>query len=466
MASIGNDPGGRRRILFVGLDGKRHTIRLGKMPKRAAEEVKRRVEDLIASHTSRSPIDADTARWIAELPDSMAERFAAVGLITARQQRVTMPLKKFLDAFVARKRRAKPATKEIWGQVVRNLVDHFGADRDVTTITEEDAEGFKDYLIDEQLARTTISKRLQFTRGFFKFAVKKKLLAQNPFAEVSEIAVGLPNTKRFISREETAALMAASDLMWRTIIALCRYAGMRCPSEVASLRWEDIDWNSGRMTVTSPKTEHHEGKETRVVPIFPELAPVLAAAFEAAEEGAVYVIGGNVRAKALQPRGWRSCNLRTQFGRIIKRAGLKAWPRPFHNLRASRETELLREHPIHVVTAWLGNSPRIALKHYCMVTDHDFDRARGMAAAAVNTQSSIEVSAPEGRGTESGTVGAQNAAQRLHATTREDSHDPRANPSATATSTKSRDSSRDLAKPTSGEGGIRTRGPAFDRTRL
>ena len=231
-------------------------------------------------------------------------------------------------------------------------------------------------------------------------------------------------------------------------------------------RSEDIDWNSGRMTVTSPKTEHHEGKETRVVPIFPELAPVLAAAFEAAEEGAVYVIGGDVRAKALQPRGWRSCNLRTQFGRIIKRAGLKAWPRPFHNVRASRETELLREHPIHVVTAWLGNSPRIALKHYCMVTGHDFDRARGMAAAAVNTQSSLEVSAPEGRGTESGTVGAQNAAQRLHATAREDSHDPRANPSATATSAKSRGPLRNPAKPTSGEGGIRTRGPAFDRTRL
>jgi integrase len=516
MASIGNDPGGRRRILFVGLDGKRHTIRLGKMPKRAAEEVKRRVEALVAAHMSRSPIDADNARWIAELPDNMAERFAAVGLITARQQRVTMPLKKFLDAFVARKHRAKPATKEIWGQVVRNLVDHFGGDRDVTTITEEDAEGFKDYLVDQRLARTTISKRLQFTRGFFKFAVKKKLLAENPFAEVSEVAVGLPNTKRFISREETAALMAASDLTWQTIIALGRYGGLRCPSEVASLRWEDIDWDSGRMTVTSPKTEHHEGKETRVLPIFPELATVLTAAFEAAEDGAVYVIGGHLREKALRPSGWRSCNLRTQFGRIIKRAGLKAWPRLFHNLRASRETELLREHPIHVVTAWLGNSPRIALKHYCMVTDHDFDRARGVAekAPSVHVEPSVDATAPglqpaqataslavgnadrttgaagadratdgdtqpsdttpaavpttsaEKGGTESGTVVAQNAAQRLHAAVREDSHDHRANPSSPVTSAMSRDSSRNPAKPKNGEGGIRTRGPAFDRTRL
>ncbi len=506
MASIGNDRGGRRRILFVGTDGKRYTIRLGKMSKRAAEDVKRRIEELIAAQMSRSAIDAETARWVADVPENMAERLAAVGLIAARQQRVTMPLKKFLDTFVASKHRVKPATKEIWGQVVRNLVDHFGVERDVTTITEEAAEGFKDYLTDQNLARTTISKRLQFTRGFFKFAVKKKLLAENPFAEVSEVAVGLPNTKRFISREDTAALMAASDLTWRAIIALGRYGGLRCPSEVASLRWEDIDWNSGRMTVTSPKTEHHEGKETRVLPIFPELAPVLTAAFEAAEDGAVYVIGGHLREKALGIHGWRSCNLRTQFGRIIKRAGVKAWPRLFHNLRASRETELLREHPIHVVTAWLGNSPRIALKHYCMVTDHDFDRARGIAVKATSgptaqpaeatalcdtanaiatagaaamdqaadavvqptamTPAPVPTTSAEKGGTESGTVAAQNKAQQLRATTRKVSHASRANPSTAVTSATSCDSVRNPAKPKNGEGGIRTRGPAFDRTRL
>ncbi|MCA9177890.1 MAG: hypothetical protein KDB14_25670 [Planctomycetales bacterium] len=44
-------------------------------------------------------------------------------------------------------------------------------------------------------------------------------------------------------------------------------------------------------------------------------------------------------------------------------------------MRASRETELAKEYPIHVVTAWLGNTPRIALKHYLQVTDADFERA-------------------------------------------------------------------------------------------
>jgi len=69
------------------------------------------------------------------------------------------------------------------------------------------------------------------------------------------------------------------------------------------------------------------------------------------------------------------CNLRTQLFRIISRAGLSAWPRLFHNLRASRETELVREHPIHVVCAWIGNSERVARRHYLQVTDADFEKA-------------------------------------------------------------------------------------------
>lgn len=62
---------------------------------------------------------------------------------------------------------------------------------------------------------------------------------------------------------------------------------------------------------------------------------------------------------------------------------MEPWPRLFHNLRASRETELAADHPIHVVTAWLGNTPAFAMKHYLQVTDSDFDKAAGGAAQPV-----------------------------------------------------------------------------------
>ncbi len=40
MASIANDPNGRRRLQFTDANGRRQTVRLGKMPKRTAETVK------------------------------------------------------------------------------------------------------------------------------------------------------------------------------------------------------------------------------------------------------------------------------------------------------------------------------------------------------------------------------------------------------------------------------------------
>ena len=56
-------------------------------------------------------------------------------------------------------------------------------------------------------------------------------------------------------------------------------------------------------------------------------------------------------------------NQLTQFMRILQRAGLKPWERLFHNLRASRQTELADQLPLPIVTDWIGNSPDIADRH-------------------------------------------------------------------------------------------------------
>ena len=70
-----------------------------------------------------------------------------------------------------------------------------------------------------------------------------------------------------------------------------------------------------------------------------------------------------------------NANLRTQFERIIRRAGLEPWEKLFQNLRSTRETELAEEFPIQVVTAWLGNPEPVARKHYLQVTDAHFAKA-------------------------------------------------------------------------------------------
>jgi hypothetical protein len=85
---------------------------------------------------------------------------------------------------------------------------------------------------------------------------------------------------------------------------------------------------------------------------------------------------------------WRDAqqNLRTGLLRILRRAGVKSWPRLYQNLRSSRETELAERFPIHVVAEWLGNSPKTALAHYTQVTEDHFKRATSRDAAQNQAQ--------------------------------------------------------------------------------
>ncbi len=59
-----------------------------------------------------------------------------------------------------------------------------------------------------------------------------------------------------------------------------------------TVRWADVTFETGRMTVPCPKTEGVPGKEYRVCPIFAALRPYLDEAFELAAEGAEYVVSG------------------------------------------------------------------------------------------------------------------------------------------------------------------------------
>ncbi|MDB4864287.1 hypothetical protein OAI33_13440 [Pirellulaceae bacterium] len=44
-------------------------------------------------------------------------------------------------------------------------------------------------------------------------------------------------------------------------------------------------------------------------------------------------------------------------------------------MRASRATELVKDFPEHVVTAWMGHAKWIAQKHYLQVTEEDYKQA-------------------------------------------------------------------------------------------
>jgi len=140
---------------------------------------------------------------------------------------------------------------------------------------------------------------------------------------------------------------------------------------VVRLTWQDVDLEAGRLTIHAPKTEHHEDGGLRFCPIFPELRPYLQELYDRANPGIDCPLSAPVITR------WQSGeqNLRTAFQRLLTRAGVKAWPKLFHNMRASRQTELLAQFPAKDVCDWLGNSEAVAMKHYAMATADSFKRA-------------------------------------------------------------------------------------------
>ncbi len=339
---------------------------------KVAQEIKTRIELILAARDSRTAIDGDTARWLGKISDELHSKLVAVELAEPREGDSGQHLEPFLNAYIGGRTDLKPATRELLGYARDHLVGFFGAQKLLSAITEGDAEDFRRQLM-TKMGENTARRMCGRARQFLTYAKRKRIITENPFEGTGSTSC-LERRDRavFVGQDMIQRVLdACPDAQWRLLVALARYGGLRTPSEPLLLKWGDVDWERGKLRVTSPKTAHHAGKAARWIPLFPELRPYLAAVFEAAEPGTEFVI-----TRYRDP----NVNLRTHFERIIRKAGFDPWPKPWQNLRATRETELAENYPAHVVTSWIGNSQAVATKHYLMVTDEHFAQAAGPIA--------------------------------------------------------------------------------------
>jgi len=359
---------------------------------KTARTVKAHVENLAAALLAGHAPAPETSEWVGSRDDVLYGKLAAVGLVPARvpaqTDNQTATLGEFLDQYISGRTDIKPSTRTNLEQVRRNLLDYFGTDKLLAAIAPGDADEFRVNLLGK-LGENTVRRNCGRARQFFRAAVRKRLIQENPFGDMKGCAVKATTDRFYFVTRETATkvLEACPDAQWRLLFALSRYGGLRCPSEHLALRWIDVDWERNRITVHAPKTERYEGKESRRIPIFPELRPYLEEVWEQAEPGAEFVITRYRSGNA---------NLRTQLERIIRRAGLEPWPKPFQNCRSTVETELAKYFPIHVVCAWIGNTQAVAAKHYLQVRDEDFDRAAGRDADSDARATQIPTQQPTG----------------------------------------------------------------------
>ena len=376
MASICNEKNGNKRIAFVDHEGRHRSLRLGKSSIKAAETTRTRIEQLLQDRKFGVPHSAAMAEWLSKLPTSLHERLVNLGLVEGRPKAVTVGelIERFMQA-----QNVKPATLAAYKQCTDSLLKELGKDTPLDKVTPAAADAWRSAIAKggrvrekkgpRSLSGATVAKRTNIAKAIFAKAKVWKMIPDSPFAHMKSGSQVNPERARYVSVQETQDLLrACPDTEWQVIVGLARYAGLRCPSEVRELRWTDTDWNRKMMVVRSPKTAGKAAHAVRNVPVSPALQPLLWKLRQESPADAEHIV-------KLVQKG--AHNLRTRFKKIVARAGLQAWPRLFHNLRASCATDFAQSLPNHEAARFLGHSPLIAASHYLQPSDHNFRAVAG-----------------------------------------------------------------------------------------
>lgn len=344
-------PNGHRWVQFQH-GGKRHTLRLGDVSLPHANRHRSIIKLLCDGH----PIDDMIREWLDGLTDRQRGVIERSKLIEGCAR---LSLADFLTTYVER-RNVKQSTITCYQQTVTSLVQVFGDDTDIRRITAGDADDFRAWL-ERRYASATVAKRCKTARQMFGYAIRHNWLRKNPFEHLKGWNERNPERQQYVSVDLADKVIDKLDWTSGLAMTFARFSGLRCPSEIQCLQWEDFNWDAKTFRVRQPKLEHY--RKYRTCPIFGSLAERLKKLTEPKSKGAVFPDppgDGTVRQAIL-----RSC----------KRIGVNVWPKPLHNLRLSCQTDLEEHFPTHVVCSWLGNSERIAREHYLVVTDSHINKA-------------------------------------------------------------------------------------------
>ncbi len=235
---------------------------------------------------------------------------------------------------------------------VKALLSHFKG-KNARTVSLWEAEKYKAVRKKEGKKPATINKELGVLRRMFNLAVKGQFntrMHKNPIEGMTLLTI--PNMrKRVLSKGEFQALYEASDPHLRPII-LCAYlTGMR-RSEIADLKWENIDFEKGYIHLEKTKTN-----EPRSIPIHSMLLKEIKELKAKSESDHVFT---RPDGKPYTSRtSWR-----TLWNQALKKSRIpKA---TFHDLRRTFITNLVIEEKEDLVTVMSlsGHKDFRTLKHY------------------------------------------------------------------------------------------------------
>jgi integrase len=366
----------------------RRTLYLGgsQYNKKTAERVKQIVETL--QYYRRNEIttpEKTVENWLQNAPDDLKSKLAQAGFIAVTKAKTC---KELWDFYMKHKTGVADETIRLYSRCQVIFFETFSEKETVETITTSRLLDWKALLL-TKYAVASVASYLSMTRAVLNWAVDQEWLTKSPMAK-NKVPIGSfvnRDNDRTISMAEYAKLLdVCPNQEWRTIIALARIGGLRCPSELKRLQWTDINWAENRFLVRAKKTERYDNHRERVVPLFPELLVELRSHFESDDsEGNEFVI------QSFQGTSWQ---VFTPFQKIACNAGLGTIDRPFDSLRTARSNEVRIRWGEVKESLWIGHSERTMKKHYLRFSDEEFAEAAGVSLVEENSHAKSHAISP------------------------------------------------------------------------
>lgn len=249
-------------------------------------------------------------------------------------------------------------------------------EQDTHTITPRQIERVLAELQSEQRQPATVLRYLTVLKAVFNRGKRLGLLRENP---ASLVQTPKPNNVlvRYLTTSQETQLLASLPARFHPIVLTALHTGLR-QGELVRLRWADIDWTVGVLTI-------HETKagERRRVPMNSVMQTLLVGMREAAKPAPT---------DRVFPHDQRY--LRRMFAKAVERAGLA--PFRFHDLRHTFASRLamygVNDRTLMALGGW--KSPRMLDRYAHLSPAHLWQAIEGLAHTGTGSKTGSEIPQP------------------------------------------------------------------------
>jgi len=162
---------------------------------------------------------------------------------------VTITLDEFVTRWLdtAAKPKLRDKSYESYESLLRRYIRPVLGERILSAVTPLDVQDAYQRMIDRGLSARTVRYTHSVLRSAMRQAIRWQLLAQDP-TDGAQLPRLRRREMRVLSAEQSRAFLAALKTNDGPVFAVALTTGMR-PSEYLALKWQDIDWDRGTVSV-------------------------------------------------------------------------------------------------------------------------------------------------------------------------------------------------------------------------